>query len=95
MTLNQVASGLGGSGIVFALDAAKVIQLNNTIAANARAEVFTVGATFANSAGGPNTISAIRPTQAVAAVPEPQPYALMLAGVGALGFMSRRRGKRY
>jgi len=94
LTLNQVASGLGGSGIVFALDAAEVIQLNNTMAANAGNEVFTVGATFANSQGGPETISAIRLTQAVGAIPEPETYALMLAGLGAICFMSRRRGKR-
>jgi hypothetical protein len=45
LTLNQVAAGLGGSGIVFALTAAEQTQLNNTMAANAGAEVFTVGAT--------------------------------------------------
>jgi hypothetical protein len=49
LTLNQVAAGLGGSGIVFGLDSAEQTQLNNTIAANAGNEVFTVGATFANA----------------------------------------------
>ena len=68
LVLNQVAAGLGGSGIVFALTAAEQTTLNNTMAANAGNEVFTVGATFANAQGGPETISAIR---LVAAVPEP------------------------
>jgi len=90
LTLNQVASGLGGSGLVFGLTAAEQTQLANTMAANAGNEVFTVGATFSNSAGGPETISAARLTQ-VAAVPEPETYALMLAGIGALGFVARRR----
>jgi hypothetical protein len=93
LTLNQVAAGLDGSGIVFALTAAEQTQLNNTMAANAGAEVFTVGATFANAQGGPETISAIR-LAAVAAVPEPAAYALMLAGLGVLGFIARRRSKR-
>jgi hypothetical protein len=93
LTLNQVASGVGGSGLVFGLDAAEQTQLNNTMAANAGNEVFTVGATFANSQGGPETIQAIRLAQ-VAAVPEPASYALLLAGLGALGFLSKRRRRK-
>lgn len=90
LTLNQVASGLGGSGLVFGLSAAEQTTLAATMAANAGNEIFTVGATFANAQGGPETISAARLTQ-VAAVPEPETYALMLAGIGALGFVARRR----
>jgi hypothetical protein len=90
LTLNQVAAGLGGSGIVFALTPAEQTTLNNTMAANPGNEVFTVGATFANAQGGPETISAIR---LVSAVPEPETYVLMLAGIGALGFVARRRSK--
>src|SRR6185295_17564779 len=93
LTLNQVASGLCGSGLVFTLNAAEQTQLTNTMAANAGNEVFTVGATFANSQGGPETISAIRLDQ-VAAIPEPETYVLMLAGIGALGFVARRRRTR-
>jgi hypothetical protein len=63
------------------------------MAANAGNEVFTVGATFANSQGGPETIAAIRLEQ-VAVIPEPETYALMLAGIGALGFVARRRQRR-
>ena len=40
--------------------------------------------------GSPNTIAAGF-TQSLAPIPEPETYALMLAGLGLLGFMARRR----
>ena len=88
LQLNQVAGGLGGSGLVFALSSGEAAQLNATIANNAGIEVFTTGGTFANAQGGPETIAAARLT---AAIPEPQTYAMMLAGLGLMGFIARRR----
>ena len=40
--------------------------------------------------GSPNTIAAGF-TQSLAPIPEPETYSLMLAGLGLLGFMARRR----
>ena len=88
-SLASVAGGVGGSGLVLGLDAAQTTQLNAFIAANLGTEVFTVGATFANAAGGNDVIQAARGT--VAAIPEPETYALMLAGLGVVGFVARRR----
>jgi hypothetical protein len=90
LTINQVAAGLGGSGIVFGLDSAEQTQLNNTIAANAGNEVFTVGATFANAQGGPETITVAH----ISAVPEPSTWAMMILGFVGIGFMSYRRRSR-
>ncbi|MBI4936821.1 MAG: FxDxF family PEP-CTERM protein [Nitrosomonadales bacterium] len=33
----------------------------------------------------------VRPGQSIAAVPEPETYAMLLAGLGLLGFTARRR----
>ena len=94
LQLNQVAGGLGGSGLLFALSPAEVTQLNATIANNAGTEVFTTGATFANAQGGPETIAAARLTAIPpTAIPEPETYAMMLAGLGLLGFVGSRRKK--
>jgi hypothetical protein len=91
LTLNQVAAGLGGSGLVFGLTPTEQNQLNATIAANPGA-VFTIGATFANAQGGPETISAVR----LGAVPEPSTWAMMVLGFAGLGFMAyRRRGSAF
>jgi len=90
-TLNQMAGGVGGSGLVLGLDAAQTMQLNTFITANFGAEVFTVGATFANAAGGNDVIQAARFEGTMAPIPEPETYALMLAGLGVVGFVARRR----
>jgi hypothetical protein len=45
--------------------------------------------------GGSSTsvpaVSGVYSSQHVASVPEPESYAMLLAGLGALGFMARRR----
>jgi hypothetical protein len=92
LLLEQVASGLGGSGLVFGLDDAQATALNALIAGNP-GYILATGATFANAEGGPETIAAVR-LEPVVAIPEPETYALMLAGIGALGFVARRRRDR-
>lgn len=38
---------------------------------------------------------AVRPGQVVSAVPEPETYAMLLAGLGLIGFMARGRGNNF
>jgi hypothetical protein len=88
LTLNQVASGLGGSGLVFGLTTGEADQLNFTLATHVGTEIFTVGATFANVGDGPETISAIALSPAV---PETSTWAMMILGFLGVGFMAYRR----
>ena len=89
MTLNQVAGGVGGSGLLFGLDVLEQAQVNSV--SNA---VFAVGATFANAQGGNDVIQVAKIGGTVTAVPEPETYAMMLAGLGVVAFMARRRRQR-
>ena len=92
LTLNQVAGGVGGSGIVFHLTDAEATQLNNTLANNAGTEVFTVGATFNNAQGGNDVIQVV---QLTTAIPEPSTWAMMIIGFLGVGFLGyRRRGSQ-
>lgn len=89
MTLIQVAGGVGGSGLLFGLDALEQAEVNKV--SNA---VFAVGATFANAQGGNDVIQVGKIGGAVTAVPEPETYAMMLAGLGVVAFMARRHRQR-
>jgi len=93
LTLNQVAGGVGGSGIVFHLTDAEAATLNATMASHAGDEVFTVGATFANAQGGNDLIQAVQLAAGgpPPAVPELSTWGMMMVGFFGLGFMGYRR----
>ena len=44
--------------------------------------------------GAPGTMGGFPLSQTIAAVPEPETYALYMAGLGLMGFISRRRGSK-
>jgi len=87
-TLTQVASGLGGSGLVFALTPAEQTALDAIIASTPGTERFALGATFANADGGSDAIQAVR---LAGAVPEPSTWAMMILGFATVGFAAYRR----
>jgi hypothetical protein len=83
-----VQGAVGGSGLVFGLTPAEQTQLNNTMAANAGLEVFTVGATFANAQGGLDVIQAGILTPAI---PEASTWAIIVLGFLGVGLVAYRR----
>ncbi len=82
--------GNGVAGFTFVVDAPQQAQVNSWLSTGGSSTTMALESTITNVAGGPETYL-IYNLGTVAAVPEPQTYALMLAGLGAIGFMVRRR----
>jgi hypothetical protein len=86
-TLDQIASGIGGSGLVFGLTPDEALSLDALLAQTAGTEVFTVGATFTNASGGLDAIQAA----AITGIPELSTWAMMMVGFAGIGFVAYRR----
>lgn len=96
INFSDTFTGTGNSGFVFALDAEQ--------AAAAQAAGFSgdygdnrIGlfASLSNATGGPETFFVANAGGGVTPpIPEPETYALMLAGLGVVGFVARRRRRR-
>lgn len=86
-------TGAGNSGFVFALDApqaaaAQAAGFSGSFADN----LVGLSASVSNATGGFETFYVAGVSgDTVPPIPEPQTYALMLAGLGAMGFVMRRR----
>lgn len=87
-------TGAGNSGFVFALSAADSVSFAANVA-TAGLSFGTLRAGLAASAsdatGGNETFYMASSNALVTAVPEPQTVALLLAGLGFVGFVARRR----
>jgi hypothetical protein len=86
-------TGTGNSGFVFGLNGAEQTQLNTLLGAGGAPTLASLraglSATATNATGGNETFFVAQ--SQVAAVPEPESYAMMLSGLGLLGFIARRR----
>ncbi len=83
----DTATGAGNSGFVFGLTGASLTELAAVFTSDLRVGLT---ASAANATGGPETFF-VGSAAAVTPVPEPETYAMMLAGLGAIGFIARRR----
>lgn len=91
VTFASTLTGVGQAGFTFGLDAAQGATAAALLGSNLSNVRVGLAATLSDATGGPDTFFIGNAPGNVAAVPEPETYALMLAGLGVVGFMSRRR----
>ena len=86
-------AGNGVAGFTFVIDAAQQGTVDGWLLAGGADTRLALEASIADFSGGPETflIYNLAPDGPVAAIPEPGTYALMLAGLGVVGFVARRR----
>jgi len=92
-SLASTNPGNGKAGFLISVDQAQQTLLNNTVFNQAGVGTYRIAleSTITGIGGGPESYSAI---SLAPAVPEPQTYAMMLAGLGLLGFARIRRTRR-
>lgn len=88
--VTEVGNGVGGSGIVFGLDATQAAAMD----AFGPGIVLALSATFTNAQGGNDIIQAAQLTPTVTAVPEPSTWAMLILGFAGVGFMAYRRNRQ-
>lgn len=94
VTFEATNTGIGKSGFVFGLDAAQAALAATFIGGSSTSFAdfrIGLGSTLTNVAGGPETFYAVNAGGVTTPVPEPETYALLLAGLGVVGFVARRR----
>jgi len=80
-------AGNGVAGFTFVVDQAQQTQVNSWLGTGGSGTTLALEGTIGDFAGGPESFLVYN----LAPIPEPQTYALMLAGLGVIGFMATRR----
>ena len=99
ITYASTSTGVGNSGVVFGLDVLQATAFQTAVTASGvsfSSIIAGLSASASNATGGLETFfigsatgdGLVPPTSVV---PEPQTYALLLAGLGAVGFVAKRR----
>jgi len=88
-TFASTNPGNGVAGFVFRVSSDELSYVNGLLA-NGPTTTLALEASIADATGGPESFTVVN----IAAVPEPETYALFLAGLGALGLVVRRRRGR-
>ena len=85
--------GNGVAGFTFVVSADEQAYVNGLLATGGSGTTLALESTITDFAGGPESFLVYNLGTAVAPIPEPGTYALMVAGLGALGFVAKRRRK--
>ena len=83
--------GNGVAGFTFVVDQAQQAQVNTWLGQGGMGTTMALEGTIGDFAGGPESFLIYNLGTNVAPVPEPETYALMLAGLGVVGYVARRR----
>jgi hypothetical protein len=88
-------AGNGVAGFTFVVDAAQQGYVDGLLALGGEGTTLALEASTQGFAGGPETFLIYNlTTPPVAAIPEPSTYAMLFAGLGAVGFVARRRSRK-
>lgn len=91
-SLNLISSSDDGTNYMNSLLSTQLTAGINYYAVNTTYSVFSSNAAaYPNAAGFTTKISGPGTITAIAAVPEPETYAMLLAGLGLMGYVAKRR----
>lgn len=83
--------GNGVAGFTFVVSQDEQAYVNGLLAAGGSGTTMALESTITDFAGGPESFLIYNLGGTVTPVPEPETYALMVAGLGVIGFVGKRR----